>query len=308
MGDWLRKPILHFWLIGLLVYFFNTPEQEPRTVQYPDAALIKDLRGQWLRSTGRAPSDEQMQQLIQHRIDQEILLAEALRLELHLVDTVVQQRLLRDMRFMGEEGDESTLLQQAYAMELHVNDEVARRRLVQAMESILRAAGENKTPNDESLKSLYEERIADFTLPPVQSFNHVFISRDKHGEAGLSRAQALVQQFTAENTSTELARSKSEPFLSGLAFNNLSQRQIARHFGDAFAGEAFNCALQQWCGPIESAYGWHVLQVAHREEALKQDFGSVKDKLIYMAKRKQGDEVLAEHMRELRDLYEVQRS
>jgi hypothetical protein len=51
-----------------------------------------------------------------------------------------------------------------------------------------------------------------------------------------------------------------------------------------------------------------VLQVAHREEALKQDFGSVKDKLIYMAKRKQGDEVLAEHMRELRDLYEVQRS
>lgn len=308
MRNWLRKPMLHFWLIGLTYYVLSVPEAEPLTVQYPDEASVTDLRSQWLRSTGRAPSDEQLEQLVQHRIDQEILLQEAIRLDLHLFDTVVQQRLLRDMRFMGEEGSDADMLQQAYAMQLHINDEVARRRLVQAMESILRASGEQEMPDDSALLALYEARADDFTLPAVQSFSHVFVSRDKHAANGGNKAAQMTQELRANASSADVAKSLSDPFLSGLAFNNLSQRQIARHFGDAFAAAAFECPTATWCGPVESAYGWHVLLVAHRESSLQQPMASVKDKLLYMARRQQGDQALADKMRLLREQYEVIRS
>ena len=307
----IRKPALHFWLLGFLLFaldrWYNQPE-DIRIVQYPDEAHVSELRKQWMMTTGRTPSSGDVEQMVQYELDQRVLLNEALRFNLHFYDTVVQQRLLRDMRFMGDTEGQSDveLLEQAYAMELHINDTVAKRRLMQAMESIYRAPGENQLPTEAELRAVYDERIKEFTLPETRRVSHVFVSRDRHRAEAESRARKLYDGFTRDQVTLEKARLSTDPFLSGLDFSHLSLRQLARHFGDTFAKRVFECEGAGWCGPIESPYGWHLVWVHERKPAKPQSFEAVEQKLAYYVKREKGDKALADRMSELRDIYQVQ--
>lgn len=276
-------------------------------IQYPDDTQVSELRQQWMMTTGRAPTPADTQQMVQYELDQRILLNEALRFNLHYYDTVVQQRLLRDMRFMGDsEGQtDAQLLEQAYAMELHVNDTVAKRRLMQAMESIYRAPGENQVPTDAELKAVYDERIKEFTLPETRKISHVFVSRDRHRENAENRARELHASFSRDEVDLAKARLSTDPFLSGLDFSHLSVRQLSRHFGDTFSRKVFECTDVPWCGPIESPYGWHLVWVHGQKPARPQTFEAVQQKLAYYVKREKGDKALGDRMTELRDLYQV---
>lgn len=310
LSRFFKKPSVHFWLLGCLLFAFdrwyNVPE-DIRVIQYPDDAQVSELRQQWMMTTGRAPTPADTEQMVQYELDQRILLSEALRLKLHFYDTVVQQRLLRDMRFMGDtEGQsDAQLLEQAYAMELHVNDTVAKRRLMQAMESIYRAPGENQVPTEAELRAVYDERIQEFTLPETRKISHVFVSRDRHREKSQERASVLYESFSRDEVDLATARLSTDPFLSGLDFSHLSVRQLSRHFGDTFSREVFKCADSPWCGPIESPYGWHLVWVHEKKPAKPQTFEAVQQKLAYYVKRKKGDKSLDERMTELRSLYQV---
>ncbi len=310
LSRFFRKPSVHFWLLGCLLFAFdrwyNVPE-DIRVIQYPDDAQISELRQQWMMTTGRAPTPADTEQMVQYELDQRILLNEALRFNLHYYDTVVQQRLLRDMRFMGDtEGQtDAQLLEQAYAMELHVNDTVAKRRLMQAMESIYRAPGENQVPTETELKAVYDERINEFTLPETRKISHVFVSRDRHKEKTEQRARELYAGFSRDEVDLAQARLSTDPFLSGLDFSHLSVRQLSRHFGDTFSRQVFECTGLAWCGPIESPYGWHLVWVHEQKPAKPQPFEAVEQKLAYYVKREKGDKALDARMSELRGLYQV---
>lgn len=281
--------------------------EDIRVVDYPDAAEVSELRKQWLSSTGRPPSDGDLDRMISFELDQRILLQEALRLDLQYYDTVVRQRLLRDMRFMGdsEEQTDQQLLEQAYAMNLHLNDTVVKRRMMQAMESLFRSPGERLQASDDQLSSIYNERIEEFTLPETRQISHVFVSRDRHGDEAQGRASRMFNGFSKDDVGFATGKLSTDPFLSGLEFSLLSQRQLARHFGDTFAEKVFLCEGFGWCGPIESPYGWHLVWTHAQKEARPQPIDTVRKKLEYYFKREQGDQALERKMSELRQLYNV---
>ena len=302
---------MHFILLGMLLFvgdrWYNQAE-DIRVVAYPDQLEIAELSKQWLMTTGRKPGQADLQRMVRYELDQRILLQEALRLNIHYYDTVVRQRLLRDMRFMGDsEGQtDEQLLEQAYAMELHINDTVVKRRMMQAMESLFRSPGERVQPNDEQLSAIYTERLEEFTLPETRKVSHVFISRDRHAEQTEQRARGLFNSFSKDNVDLLTGRSSTDPFLSGLDFSHLSQRQLSRHFGDLFSEQVFKCEHSGWCGPIESPYGWHLVWTHETQGARPQSQEAVDKKLRYYFKRAEGDKALESKMNSLRDLYQVQ--
>ncbi len=305
-----RKPSLHFWLLGALLFIADrwvNQSEQVLTVAYPDSEQIAQLRQQWLMSTGRPPEPAELERMVQYELDQEILLSEALRLDLHLYDSVVQQRLLRDMRFMGgTEGlSEAEMLQQAYAMDLHINDTVVKRRLMQAMESIYRAPGEARKATRQELEQIYRDRLTEFTIPESRRMSHVFVSSDRHGADAAPRAQRLYDSFTRDQVGISKAQQSTDPFLSGLNFALLSARQLSRYFGQAFADDVFDCAGLGWCGPLASPYGWHLVFIHEQEEPREQSFEAVEDKLRYYFKREQGDLELEQTMQRLRMRYQV---
>lgn len=310
LSRFIRKPWLHFLLLGCVLFYFdrqyNTVE-EVLTVEWPEAEQIAELKSQWLRTTGRPASAQDLDRLIQYELDQSILLAEAVRYDLHRYDTVVQQRLLRDMRFMGDsEGmSDVDMLEQAYALNLHINDTVAKRRLVQAMESLLRAEGEAREPEPADLETIYQQRMEEFTLPESRQISHVFVSADKHRAETEERAQSLFKSFSVDEVPWEQAKMSGDPFLSGLQFSQLSERQLARHFGDRFASSVFTCTEPGWCGPFESPYGWHLVWLHGLKAAEPQTIEAVDSKLRYYYQRQQGDLTMEDAMVRLRARYEV---
>jgi hypothetical protein len=98
----LNRPWLHFIVLGsLLFYLQGVLFPEPKPVIGPlGEARLEALQQQWFASTGRLPKDEQMARMVAAELDRDMLFQRAIELELHLYDTVVYQRLLRNMRFL----------------------------------------------------------------------------------------------------------------------------------------------------------------------------------------------------------------
>jgi hypothetical protein len=324
----LNKPWLHFLVLGLCLYCLklwlqlSLPPPEPRLIYPPSEEKIAQLRGQWLRSTGRIPSAEQLRQLIEHEVDQEILFQEALQQQWHLNDEVVRQRLLRDMRFLQTESDEgaqrllddSALLKQALEMGLHNNDLVVRRRLIQRMEMQAFAPVRQSTPTEQHLAELYNNQAQPWVSSARLSFDHIYISHDQNEDAK-RKAQEIYRRST-ENTDVSVM---SDPFLHGLQFVSLTQQQVASYFGAAFAQAVFSLATVNskeigtnntdkqpaWSAPMSSTYGEHLVSIKNVQLERAKSFEEVRNQLIDQWRRQQELRALKVMLEQLRERYVV---
>ena len=109
MLNWLKRPWVHFIVFGFVLFRAQAalfPEPLPVVGPLSDAR-IEGLKQQWFSTTGRPPNDKQLARMVEAELDRDMLFQEALSYDLHLYDTVVYQRLLRNMAFlqMGEGND-----------------------------------------------------------------------------------------------------------------------------------------------------------------------------------------------------------
>jgi hypothetical protein len=97
-----KRPWVHFVAIGLALFIASDTLQEPErmVVNAPDSTRINELKTEWTRATGRAPTEEQIARLVESEIDREILFQEAVRRGWHETDLIVRQRLIRNMKFL----------------------------------------------------------------------------------------------------------------------------------------------------------------------------------------------------------------
>lgn len=310
LGVITSRPALNFWIIGLLLFGLERTYFVPETtleVSYPSAERIDELSRQWQQLRGRAPAGDELESMIQNEVDQSILLNESVRMNFHLEDSIVRRRLIRNMRFMHDdtESSDEQLLDQAYAMELHFNDLVVQRRLIQIMESVLRSFGENAPVTDAELRTFYDERQTTLIQPERLSFSHAFFSRDGRGSEGPVQVQSLYDRAIQEALPAELVVSVADPFISGHRFTRLSQAQIEREFGSEFSRSIFSCEQSNWCEPIRSVYGWHLVLISERASAQQIPYESVKSKLAFEYRDQAGRESFARVMDDLRVKYQV---
>ncbi|MFA5938054.1 MAG: hypothetical protein WC809_01765 [Sinimarinibacterium sp.] len=270
MSSLLRRPLLHFMVLGALLFTLQRwllPEEPLPFDDTPiriNAAAIAQLRESWLRDSGRAPTAAQLQASLQRYIDDEILVREALGRGLGRSDPVVRERLLRNMRFLYPErrvGDD-TLLSEAAALGMTRSDPVVRRRLLQAMERRLVDA----VPLDAQALAAYGERHAARYRPSGRiSFRHVFLSDDiDHADP---RA-ALEQLRTGLDRGEADAQLAGDAFLLGREFSSWTAAQVGARFGTDFAESLAQASTQAaagaWIGPLRSVFGWHLVEVTAR--------------------------------------------
>ena len=302
----LKRPWLHFLLLGSLLFALQHslyPPPKPGVGPLPDARL-ESLRRQWYVTTGKAPSEAQLKAMVVAELDREILFREALDLKLYEIDPIVQQRLVRNMRFLQlDQGrDDETLFQEALRMELHLGDEVIKRRLVQVMEELLLAQQPPAAPTDGELRASFEARTEELKRPPRYSLQQIYLSRERSDEA-----QALLEQIRDEQLSPEQALTFSSPFLPGYRFPASTPAQLARQFGAAFVLnlERSNPREGAWVGPVESTYGTHLVWVDRIEPARAAEFEEVREQLLRDLELEKRREALARALASVREQYEV---
>ena len=290
----LNKPWLHFIVLGVVLYLLEStvfPQPKP-TVGPLSEARIETLKEQWRISTGREPTEAQLAGFIAAELDRDMLMQNALELELHRHDSIVYERLIRNMQFLqfAEGSSDTELFEQALDMRLHLDDEVVKRRLIQMMEQRLLAKYPPVAPTAEDIEAAFESRKAELQHPPLYSFEHVFFGTDQGSEMS-----SVIANISDNSLDIQAARKLGAPFLQGRRFLRQTPDQLTRNFGRHFFEALVEATARApaklgWLGPIPSAYGFHYIWLEDFEPARDAELYEVKQQLLtdlnYSAKKR----------------------
>ena len=259
----LKKPWLHFLVLCLCLFMagrwaFPVPKL---VLGPPNKARLQAM----IENYGQFSRDEISPALLSRFVDaelrDELLFREALQRDLQYRDAAIEQRIIRNMRFLDADtqADDATLVEQGYALRLPLTDEVIRRRLVQIMERLIVASARIAPPTSDEIAARYQRDINSWLQPPLYSFSHVFLSVERVGEM-----PDLIAKVEADEMSSERARALGAPFLSGYDFRSQSAEQMSRVFGAVFAEQltALDPVPGDWVGPMTSAFGQHYVFIA----------------------------------------------
>jgi hypothetical protein len=266
------KPFLHFAILGALLFVAKELWPTPAATIAVPTAEVERLRAEWARETRRAPLPPELDAQIRHWADEEMLVREALRLGLDRADPVVASRLVRNMRFVGADGDDAALLAQAVALNMAASDVVARRRLVQAMHERFAAGA---TLSDAEVRAYVAAHAHRYAQAPRVSFR---------------------QRFTGAG---------GQPVLLAREFVDASEDAVARAFGAEFARAVMQAPVGQWVGPVHSSYGPHEIFVAARAPARAAEYAVVQRQAWYALREERERQAVEAATRALRRRYPV---
>lgn len=151
----LRDPLIHFLLIGAVVFVAYGFRNDPQPVQRDDVinvteADIDRLGTQFQAMWRRPPEQSELQRLVEGHVRDEIYYREALKLGMDRGDQVIRQRLRQKMEFLTQAGADSL------------------------------------TPTDEDLRAFFEENADQFAHPPRISFRQILLDGDTTAEQTLA--------------------------------------------------------------------------------------------------------------------------
>jgi peptidyl-prolyl cis-trans isomerase C len=226
-----REPLLHFLLIGLVlfvVYDRLRPASENKSESNRIVLTAEDfeqLGVTWLAQGRAPPTPAQMQSLIELKVREEVLYREGLALGLEKDDTIVKRRIAQKMEFLAE------------------------------------GAAIDSNPSADALRAWFKDNAQRFALPPRVSFRHLYFSPDRRGEQARAGAARVLAQLAGKPGDWKDAEGIADPFMEQDYYSDRSAEDMAKLFGSKFARAVANITPGSWQGPIESGYGWHLVYV-----------------------------------------------
>ncbi|HEV2716271.1 MAG TPA: peptidylprolyl isomerase, partial [Terriglobales bacterium] len=228
---WLREPLLHFLLIGVVLFAVYAYTNRGRIgIESPRQIVLSldELRtmtayfeGQWHRS----PTPQEFQAMVEDKIKEEVLYREGLVMGLDKDDTIVKRRMAQKVQFLAED---------------------------------VAAAHE---PSTAELKAWFEKNTDKFALPSRYSFRHVYFSPDKRGTNAHNDAAQALARMAGQPEDSPLIPSTADRFMFQDYYGDRTPSAIAKEFGPQFAVALEKLKPGSWQGPIESGYGWHLVFV-----------------------------------------------
>ena len=181
-------------------------------------------------------------------VDDELLYREALRRGLDRDDSVVRQRLVRDMKFLEPESTapDADLYRRAIDLGLDREDLVVRRRMIERARRQLIGETPIFAPSPAQLAVLLEEQADRLRLPARVRLEQVHFDNAE-------RAAAVLESLRAGMISVD--ELKADPLPLSRSMPSLSARELAGRLGPDFARRAFEIEPGSWTGPVPSSYG-----------------------------------------------------
>ena len=271
----MKRPLLRFFLLGTLLY-------------------VGDLFWSATMPEAAAPVP-----LVGPVTDDEVWLHEALARGYHESDAIVRRRLARNMRFAGGDDDrtDAELVDEAIALGMHQSDLVVRRRLVQKLKLRVHERVRRSEPTEAELETYLAANEERFTEPARVRLTQIYFRDAESARAALSAGIAGPDAIDGIGHGLPIRR-QLPPH---------SKTELARQLGSAFAEEAFDAADGAWTGPIESAYGHHLVWAHERRPALRSPLASVRSEVREGLLYERSQAAVAVEIERLREKYGVPR-
>jgi peptidyl-prolyl cis-trans isomerase C len=203
---------------------------------------------------------------------------------------------------------EEALFREAMALNLDKNDQIIRRRLIQKMDYLVQGFYDEAEPlTEEDLRSYYQAHREEYKKPASATFTHVFVSSERHSiEEAKAMAVDLQKTLNAAKVPFENAPRYGERFLYNRNYVNRDDDEIASHFGEPFQQQLF--ALEtgdQWRGPIQSTYGWHLVLLVKNSPAYIPPLEEIASNVFADAQRQQQQEIKRQAIEKLMAKYQI---
>jgi len=228
---WMREPLLHFLLLGLVlfgVYAYLHRGRGGIESSKQIALTIDDLRlmdGYFESQWHRPPTPAEFQAMVEDKVREEVLYREGLAMGLDKDDTIVKRRMAQKMQFLAED---------------------------------VAAAHE---PSTAELKAWFDKNTEKFALPGRYSFRHIYFSPDKRGKNAQEDAAQALAKISGQPEDSKLAASMGDNFMFQDYYGDRAPSAVAKEFGPQFAVVLEKLKPGSWQGPVESGYGWHLVFV-----------------------------------------------
>ncbi len=280
IARFVRDPLFVFLLIGVGVFAFDRMaggvlDGEGRSVVVTRAQVLR-LADLWSAQVGRLPTPAELDSLIEDHVREEILVREAVRMGLDRDDTIVRRRLAQKMSFVLEDTT--------------IPDELT----------------------DAEVAQYFSENADRYGDPGRYTLRHVYVSPDRRGsdEAALAAATEILEQLQAEGGSAApqntLWRGLGDPFMLRREYGRRTATDLVELFGGAFVGSLDSLPLGEWAGPVESAYGYHLVRLSARTEARPAVLDDVRRRVVQDARREARDAANRAAHDRLREQYDVE--
>ena len=270
----LREPLLHFVLIGAVIYLLYgafaqpLPEADDKTIVVT-AGETEWMQTAWQKRWNRPPTAKEFDGLIQQYIKETVLYREAL------------------------------------TMGLNQHDQVIRRRLAQKLEFLAKDLVALTPPTDEELQAYFDQHRDRYQAPVLYTFTQVYIDPDKRGDATLNDAEVIKAKLIAEGDAIENPGALGDDFMLQNYYPQKDASDIQKLFGSGFADSLTGLAPGQWHGPVLSGYGTHLVYVHSTNEPPAPVFANVKDRVVQDWKTDKGEELNEQFYANLRDSYTI---
>lgn len=243
MSKWLKEPLIHFLLLGALIFWIYGltagAGSEPGEI-FISRGQQENLLNTFSRTWQRPPTPEEFQGLLRDYLRQEIA--------------------YRESRAMG----------------LDENDIVIRRRLRQKLELLAEDVASMVAPTTEQLQSYLDENREDFLIEPRISLRQVYFSRDRRGDDAERDAIQLLQRITTDGPEGGFEE-LGDPIPLPPRIEGLRESEVARLFGTVFTDDLQGLEAGRWSGPVESGFGLHLVFIEERIEGRPPGLEEVRD-------------------------------
>jgi len=223
----LREPLLHFLLLGALLFVAYAWVDREGTYAADEivvpAERVRGLAEQFRRTWQRQPTEQETDNLIQTFVREEVMYREGLSMGLDRDDPVIRRRVQQKLEFIGD-------------------------------------GSAPPAPTDEELQAWLDGHVSLYAVPPRYTLRQIYFDPGRHDDM-----TALIARARAELVEGRAAGGDSTPLPEQLTDTDTSD--IERVFGVEFARGLAALPIGSWEGPIPSGFGVHLVQIQTRGEA-----------------------------------------
>jgi hypothetical protein len=265
---WWRDPILHFLLIGgllFVVYGKVAPMDNGGERIVVTQALVDELARQHQVRWMRPASEQELASLVDAHVRDEIMYREGL------------------------------------ALGLDRDDPVIKRRVRQKLDVVIEEQLAGAVPSDAELSAFLARHAARYTRPASLSFEQIFFD-GQPTVPEVERAVATAQAALARGVD---AQALGQPTLLPRSVDRQSVERIMRDFGGAFTAQLSQLPEGVWTGPVASSLGAHLVRISERTQAVLPPLEEVRQQVTRDWENERRDSSREVTYRQLRNRYLV---
>lgn len=287
-----RPALLHFFVLGALLLGAD--------------ALLGGGGPERVVAVARVAADAPAD-AVARAIDEAILVEVGVAMGWHETDPLITGHLAESLRYarpeLADEPDDALL---ALALDLGMarTDPIVRRRLADRGLRVVDAR-RLPEPDDATLEAWRDAHPARFSRPARVRFGHVFLSRERRGDALEADARALLAELSAADVAADDGARRGDPSLLARPVEVATIDVVTRTWGGDLGAALAAAPLDAWSGPHASAFGLHLVRPTARTEERLPELAAIRAEVRADWLAAERTRARAEHLATLRATWPV---